>query len=238
MKNRRVHIKARRRDTWISHLIICILLIFLVFMVIYIFDIEPNISELPLASISSAFIAFLALVWQISNLIIGKKVIAELRLDAKCSNDNIILTSTIKNIGSKSIYPFMVNLYIDEGTAINGIYRFDRITEHPPKGKGDFYCKLAHHYRSADVYNNNGLVTLPKVIDKSMFPKTKRYCLNLRQLSYFSLEHIMPGESFREDTVIQIKKPGIYRAILYYSDKNWKDCSCRSVVFDTRINKD
>ena len=234
MKNKHVHKKARRRDIWISYLIIGFLLIFLGFLSIHILDLNETISDLPLVGIASAFMSFLALLWQVSNLIASKKVIVDLSLTANLTDDNVILTSIIKNIGSKSIYPHMVNLYIDDGVLIDGIYQFDRIIEHPPKGKGEFYCKLAHHYRDHDVYSDKCLIDLPKTIDCETFCEINKYCVNLRQLSFYSLEHIMPGESFREDTVIKINKPGIYRAILYYSDKNWKDCSCRSVVFEVK----
>ena len=136
-------------------------------------------------------------------------------------------------MGTKSIYPYMVNLYVDEGIFVEGenLYTFDSITSHKiDKRTGEaFDCHLAEHCKSEEV-GENRQITYPKCQDEK-FKKCKRYCCNLRQLSHYTLIHIMPGETFKEDVVMKIEKEGVYRAILIYTGKGYNDCTCASCKF-------
>ena len=147
------------------------------------------------------------------------------------------LSCSITNSGTKSIYPYLTNLYISEGnesSANESIHRylFESITEHQiDRSTGEcFDCKLAQHCKSEEVNETTGKISFPECEDDS-FEDNIRYCCNLRQLSYFTIVHIMPKETFREEIFLKINKPGVYRAFIIYTGKEWDDCICTSQVF-------
>ncbi len=69
-----------------------------------------------------------------------------------------------------------------------------------------------------------------KFPDDARFANKVKYAYNCRLLSYHSLLYIAPNETFSENMVFTIPKPGYYRIIVIYTDKKWKECICKSIV--------
>jgi len=191
----------------------------------------PNFSRIDPITIVSVFVATYALIWQLYSVIKSKKVIITLGLDVKIEKTDITLSCSVTNSGTKAIYPYLVNLYVEKGVfnSNKNIYEFDNCLDHRFDDKGEvFDCKLAEHCKNEKCSAEQ--ISFPQNAN-SIFEKTVKYCYNVRQLSHFSLVHIAPGEAFREDIVIQLKESGVYRAILIYTGKNYNDCICRTIKF-------
>ena len=229
-----IHQKAKKNDMWFPYTSIGLLFAFLILTIIHTLNFFPSFTlKVNLTNIAGSFIAIYALVWQIYNAIKAQKVVAKLELIPYVENSYVMFSCTITNMGTKSIYPYMVNLYVDEGvfSEADSIYIFDPITNHKiDRGTGEvFDCHLAEHCKSENV-GEDGHIEFPKCQDK-MFNDCERYCCNLRQLSHFTLVHIVPGETFKEDVVMKIDTEGVYRATLIFTGKSYNDCICTSSVF-------
>lgn len=233
-----VHKKVKKKDMILEYLLIGVLVLFLIYIIVDACGLLTNwASNVGLTSVAGAVIAIYALIWQLHSAIKGSKVLATINLVASVEEDYVTLSCSITNSGTKSIYPYLTNLYISEGiteTSDEEPYRyiFEAITEHQiNRSTGEcFDCKLAEHCKKEEVNETTGKITFPTCED-NLFKDTIRYCCNLRQLSYFTIVHIMPKETFREDVVLKINKPGVYRAFVIYTGKEWNDCICTAQVF-------
>lgn len=234
----KVHKKVKKKDMLFEYILIGILVTVFIYLVIYIFNIWPAITTgINIASVAGAVVALYALVWQLHSAIKSAKVLVSLNLNATVENEYVTISCAITNTGTKSIYPYLTNLYISEGIekTENNVskYIFEAITEHQiDRSTGEcFDCQIAEHCKKENVDENTGKITFPSCSDGSPFKNKLRYCCNLRQLSYFTLVHIMPKETFREDVVLKISSPGVYRAFVIYTGKEWDDCICTTTIF-------
>ena len=229
-----IHKRVKKNDMWFPYTLIGVLCVFLILITIHTLNVFPTFTtKINLAGIAGAFVAIYALVWQIFTMIKAQKVVAKLELIPHVDNNYVTLSCTITNLGTKSIYPYMVNLYIDEGIfdETGSMYVFDPITNHKiNRGTGEvFDCHLAEHCKCEDV-GEDGQIEFPKHQNEK-FKNCQRYCCNLRQLSHFTLLHIVPGETFREDMIMKIEKEGVYRATVIFTGKGYNDCICASSKF-------
>lgn len=229
-----IHKRAKKNDLWFPYTLIGVLGTFLILITLHTLNIFPSFTtNINLAGIAGAFVAVYALVWQIYTMIKAQKVVAKLDLIPHVDNTYVMLSCSITNMGTKSIYPYMVNLYVDEGMFCEeeSVYVFDPITNHKiNRGTGEvFDCHLAE-YCKCEAVGEDGHIEFPKCQDEK-FKNCKRYCCNLRQLSHYTLVHIIPGETFKEDVVIKIDKEGVYRATLIFTGKGYNDCICASSKF-------
>jgi len=225
----KVHKKVKKKDMLFEYILIVILAIVFVYLVIYIFNIWPAITNgVNIASVAGAVIALYALIWQLHTAIRANKVLASLDITASVNGSYVTISCSITNVGTKSIYPYLTNLYVSEGIEKDegGVkrYIFEPITEHQiNRSTGEcFNCEVAEHCKNERVDETTGKITFPPCKDESPFKNKLRYCCNLRQLSYFTLVHIMSKETFREDVVLNISSPGVYRAFVIYTGKRKK----------------
>ena len=73
-------------------------------------------SFIDLGSIASVFIAILALVWQIYNIVtINNSYVIEPKLNITKTAGLVHFACDLTNKGKRILYPYLVNLYIDEG---------------------------------------------------------------------------------------------------------------------------
>lgn len=250
-----INIKAKKNSMLFEYVLITILILFLIYIFLDVLGIwgvllkssttSSNNKSVTLTSVASAVIALYALVWQLHSAIQAKRVLVELDMSTEIEGFYVTLSCSIKNAGTKSIYPNLTNLYITEGIAdkkdSNGLqipilYQFEPITEHRiDRSRGEcFDCKIAEYCKKNGA-TEDGEIDFPEKVSKE-FAGTLRYCCNLRQLSYFTLVHIMPQETFRQDIVLKIPKPGVYRAFVIYTGRGWDDCICTTKIF--RIKED
>ena len=118
----------------------------------------------------------------------------------------------------------------------DGIERvvFPPVTEHEiNKLSGDgecFDCPVRKQCRKEEnlLGENGEKVAFPAFNGSDAFSNTIKLAYNLHLLSYHSLIHIMPKETFSDQTVFTINKPGYYRIFMIYTDRAWDDCICRS----------
>lgn len=234
----RVHKKVKKKDMLFEYILIIILAVVFVYLVIYIFNIFPKITNgVNIASVAGAVVALYALIWQLHTAIKANKVLASLELTTSVNGKFVTISCSVTNVGTKSIYPYLTNLYVSEGIEKDesGIkrYIFEAITEHQiNRNTGEcFDCEVAEHCKNERVDETTGKITFPPCKEDSPFKNKLRYCCNLRQLSYFTLVHIMSKETFREDVVLEIPAPGVYRAFVIYTGKEWDDCICSTAIF-------
>lgn len=226
----------------LEYILLGILVVLLVYLIVYAFNLWPQITcKTNLTAVAGIVVSLYALVWQLHSAIKAKRVIVSLGLTAKVKENDVIISASITNAGTKSIYPLFTNLYISEGIEREAgelkEYEFEPVTEHEInvlKGKGVcFDCAIATQCKkeAADSFEGKNVhVCFPELEPESPFVNTVRYAYNLKMLSHHSLIHIMPNESFSEETVFTIKKAGYYRIFMIYTDKEWKDCICKSIV--------
>lgn len=234
----KIHKKVKKKDMLFEYILIAILAVVFVYLVIYIFNFCPVITNnVNIASVAGAVIALYALIWQLHTAIKANKVLASLDLTASVKGEYVTISCSVTNVGTKSIYPYLTNLYVSEGIekeegGINR-YIFEPITEHQiNRNTGEcFDCKVAEYCKNEKVNEATGKITFPPCDENSSFKNKLRYCCNLRQLSYFTLVHIMAKETFREDVVLKIPTPGVYRAFVIYTGKEWDDCICSTKIF-------
>lgn len=182
---------------------------------------------------ATLLIASVALIWQIAAMLSTQRISPKLNLTLHIDDDIIILSCFLKNEGTLSIYPYIVNLYIDEGIFNGDICEFDPCTNHKIDDKTgeNFDCTLVAHLKDeAKKEEMSEHFTFPPCLLEKFNDKI-HYCINLRQLSHYSIKHIMPGEEFREDVVLRLESNKIYRATLVYTGIEYKDCLCRAIKF-------
>lgn len=236
-----IHKKIKKNELIFEYIMIGVLVLFFSYLVIYVLKIFPNFTaRFDIIPVATAFLSLYALLWQVHSAIKSRKEIVSVSIDAKVKDKNVVISCSITNDGTKSIYPFLTNLYINSAKyeKVDGVTRFlfEPITQHELSRleKNEcFDCKIAQHCKKEGKELSEGenepTVTFPKCM--TGFEKTTRYCCNLEQLSYVSLLHIMPKETFKQDIVLNIPEPGYYRAFVIYTDKDWDDCTCSSTVF-------
>ena len=252
-----VHKKVKKKEMLFEYILLSILVLLLLYLLIYAFNLFPKItSKVNIITVAGGFVAAYALVWQLYSAIKAKRVVVSLGLNISVNKQDVIISASITNDGTKSIYPLLTNVYISEGIddkkgEINTI-KFEPVTEHNQSTLGGkepcFDCLVCQQCKSdaEQALNRNLNVVTPKFpplkeIDGggSPYKETIRLAYNLRLLSFNSLIHIMPKETFTEEAVFTITRPGFYRAFMIYTDKEWKDCICRSSVFKIEdYNKD
>jgi len=236
----RVHRKVKKKDMLFEYILIAILAVFFIYLLLYSFNIWST-RKAQVAPVAGAVVALYALVWQLHSAIKASKVLASIDLDIVVDAEMVTISCSISNIGTKSIYPYLTNLYISEGIEKNenGVikYDFEGITEHQvDRSTGEcFDCQVAEYCKKESIDDSSGKISFPPCADDSPFKDKMRFCCNLRQLSYFTLVHIMPKESFRQDVILKITNPGVYRAFAIYTGKEWDDCICTTKLF--KINK-
>ena len=249
-----VHKKVKKKEMLFEYILLSILGFLLVYLLIYALNLFPTLtSKVNIITVAGVFVAVYALVFQLYSAIKAKRVIVSLGLDVSVNQNDVIITASITNIGTKSIYPLLTNLYISEGIPdIKGqlhAVKFEPVTEHNQSSLGGkepcFECSICQQCKddAKKALDRNENVVTPKFpplkeFDGGVSPykDTIRFAYNLRLLSFNSLIHIMPKETFTEEAVFTINKAGYYRAFMIYTDKEWKDCICRSSVF--KIEKD
>ena len=232
----KVHKKVKKKDMLFEYILIAILAVFFIYLLLYIFDVWPTITT-KVAPVAGAVVALYALIWQLHSAIRANKVLASIDIDIAVDAEMVTISCLISNIGTKSIYPYLTNLYISEGIEKNenGVIRYDfeGITEHQvDRSTGEcFDCQVADHCKNEFINDSSGKISFPPCEDDSLFKNKLRFCCNLRQLSYFTLVHIMPKETFRQDVILKIPRPGVYRAFAIYTGKEWDDCICTTKLF-------
>ncbi len=241
-QNYYVHKKVKKKEMVFEYILLGILVVLLLYLIVYAFDFWPQMtSKTNLTAVAGLVISLYALVWQLYSSIKAKRVIVSLGLNTKVNGNDVIISASVTNNGTKSIYPLFTNLYISEGIGkVDGAltkYDFERITEHQfntLSGKeACFDCAVAAQCKKEaeeSLLRGKATVSFPELETDSPFANTLRYAYNLRLLSHHSLIHIMPNESFSEEVVFTINKPGYYRIFMIYTDKEWKDCICKSTV--------
>ena len=191
--------------------------------------------------IAGAVLSLYALVFQVHKIIRAWKVVPIVNLTTKVNGNDVTITCSLNNAGKKTLYPLLTNLYISESIPKKDddiiTFEFEPITQHRiyyEKNKRCYDCIVSRHckneVKSFDHKEKNPPVTFPKCTSEK-FQNTLRYCCNLKLLSYVSLLYLMPKETFKEDIVIRIDKPGYYRAFVIYTDIEWNDCTCSSSTF-------
>ena len=185
----KVHKKVKKKDMLFEYILITILAVFFVYLLLYIFDIWPTITT-KVAPVAGAVIALYALIWQLHSAIRASKVLASIDIDIAVDAQMVTISCSVSNIGTKSIYPYLTNLYISEGIEKNenGVIRYDfeGITEHQvDRSTGEcFDCKVAEHCKKELINDTSGKISFPPCGDDSPFKNKLRFCCNLRQLSY------------------------------------------------------
>lgn len=207
---------------------ILVTILFLVVVVINIMNIFPQFSaRINIIDSASVFVALYALVWQISEAMKSKRILIKLAMDIEMDDKYINVSCSLSNVGTVSIYPYMVNLYIDKGiyNHASNVYEFDGYLNHRTDEDNDevFDCKLAEHCKKEK--STSGKITFPGCVEKK-FKSSHVFCHNIRPLSHFTLVHVMPGETFNENIVLNLLPPGVYRATMIYTGKNYDDCIC------------
>lgn len=236
---------AKKNRYWMPIIGIVFLTIFIVGVIVFALGIFPKITKfLNLVDVAVVCLAAYTLIWEFYVVIkTSKSYIVDLKLEVKKESDLVLFSCNLTNAGKKIIYPYLVNLYIEEGkeNPVTNIYEFDKCLDHRiDRTTGEaFDCHLAEHFRAEQV-DENGEITFPKCLDRA-YSNLIRCAYNLRSLSHFSIVHILPNESFHEDVVVKLKKSGVYRAILIYTGKDWDDCICTTqnfVIEKNDIQKD
>lgn len=248
-----VHKKVKKKEMLFEYILLGILGLLLLYLIIYALNLFPAItSKVNIITVAGVFVAGYTLVWQLYSAIKAKRVVVTLGLNISVNKQDVIISASITNNGTKSIYPLLTNVYISEGIIdpkgdpkgkIKTII-FEPVTDHNQSALGGkepcfdcLVCQQCKNDAQQALNTNNNLVTpnFPplKEVEGGVSPykDTLRLAYNLRLLSFNSLIHIMPKETFTEEAVIRITKPGYYRAFMIYTDKEWKDCICRSSVF-------
>lgn len=240
-----IHKRVKKHEMVFEHILLLILVLFLLYLVIYVLGVWPGLTEnVNLTTVAGAVISSYALVWQLHTAIKNKKVLVSLSLDAKVSAHDVFVNAAVTNDGTKSINPLMTNLYIMEGISkkiendIEAI-EFPPVTEHELTLKeGEcFDCPVRMQCKKEEeaLGTLDEKVEFPK-IKEGEFSKKLHFAYNMRLLSYHSLLHIMPKETFAEEVIFRIPNPGYYRIFMIYTDKAWKDCICKSVVVHIKGN--
>ena len=238
-----IHKTVKKKEMVFEYILLSILVLLLVYLIIFAFNLWPQLtSKTNLTTVAGFVVSLYALVWQLHSSIKAKRVIVSLGLTATVKGNDVIVSASITNAGTKSIYPLLTNLYISEGIEKQDgeikKYIFEPVTEHNINilnGKGEcFDCNVASQCKKEALETLNGNpfnhVCFPALEPESPFANTVRYACNLKLLSYYSLIHIMPNESFSEEAIFTIRKAGYYRVFMIYTDKEWKDCICKSIV--------
>ena len=244
-----IHKNVKKKEMVFEYVLLGILGVLLIYLVIYAFNLFPSITaKVNIITVGSAIVASYALVWQLYSAIKAKRVVVSLGLDVAVNKHDVIISASLTNVGTKSIYPLLTNIYISEGIVEPqenvDIIKFEPVTDHNQGALGGqepcFECLVCQQCKNdaEQARNRNINVVSPnfpplQVIDGGVSPykDTLRLAYNLRLLSFNSLIHIMPKETFTEEAVFKITKAGYYRVFMIYTDKEWKDCICRSSVF-------
>lgn len=232
-----IHKQVKKHEMVFEYILLGILVVFLIYLIIFVFNIWPAMTtKVNLTTVAGSFISLYALVWQLHTAIKNKKVLVSLGLNAKVSGQDVLISASVTNDGTKSINPLMTNLYIMEGIAKKekgiDVIEFPPVTEHELSYKGGecFDCPVREKCKkeAEKLGTKDEIVEFPSVSGE--FANTFHIAYNMRLLSYKSLLHIMPKETFTEEVVFHIQKPGYYRVFMIYTDKAWKDCICRSAA--------
>lgn len=241
-----IHKRVKKKEMIFEYTLMGVLGLLVVYLIIYAVGLFPNItSKFNITAVGGVFVATYALIWQLYSAIKAKQVIVTLGLNATVKGKDVLISASITNAGSKSIYPLLTNLYINEGIVeqvgnIN-VVKYESVTEHnfnQLAGKEPcFDCAVAQQCRrdAQRAFEDSTGIDAPafppqKADDALRFKDTLRFAYNLRLLSYHSLIHVMPKETFSEEAIFTLSKSGYYRIFMIYTDKEWKDCICKSAV--------
>jgi hypothetical protein len=135
-----------------------------------------------------------------------------------------IINCTIENMGRKRIIPQNVYIFVDVGIEKDNLITFPFCLKHE-QGEND--CIMGKKCKAGGV-NSFPVDILPDEF-RDKFHKS----INLKHLSTDSVKFIDPGESFSEDAVLNINKPGVYRVIAVWTSVN-ADCLCFTKQFIIR----
>lgn len=169
----------------------------------------------------TVLISMFGITWQI--IVFKLKRVPKLKADlhVETISDHAIITSRIENIGGKTVTPYNVYLFIDEGILREkGYYEFPFLLKHEG---GEYDCVLSKICQKEKL-------DYPKDRLGRGFQNIHTDCIQLRHLSSESILYIAPAESFMEDVVVKLPKPGVYRAIIVFTAKD-ADCICASKQF-------
>ena len=240
-----IHKKVKKKEMIFEYTLLSVLSLLLIFLIVYGLDIWPSFtSNTDYVIVIGVFIAIYTLVWQVYSAIKAKRVVVDLGLNVSAKGLDILVTASITNAGNKSIYPLMTNLYISEGVLDDShndaqAIKFPSVTEHNMNmldGNPCFECAVSKLCKEeAEEAKRNSQNIEPKFppcnkAEEKEFKDTVAFAYNMKLLSYSSLIHVMPNETFTDEAVISLPKPGYYRIFMIYTDKEWKDCICRSSV--------
>lgn len=141
------------------------------------------------------------------------------------SNNTVIISSSIENVGGKRIYTKDACLIIDNGESENacGItsYRFPFLLKHDVREK---HCELKR------IYETRGCFEYPNQFINQC-PNGVHRCIPLQLLSKDSVQYVSPKEKLSEDIALSFSKSGVYRVTLVVVAEGKTDCSCASKQF-------
>ena len=127
----KVHKRVRKHDMLFEYILIIVLTLFFGYLLLCILGfIKRDITEI--GTVSAAVIALYALIWQLYSAIKAKRILVALNLDTIVDGQYVKFSCELENIGTKSIYPYLTNLYITEGIkkTKDGVtkYEFEQFT--------------------------------------------------------------------------------------------------------------
>lgn len=181
----------------------------------------------------SEYIAFFSAAGSVSALIsISIQIISNrkpvYKTDVVCSvlsNNTVVISSSIENVGQRKVYTKAACLVVDHGLSKqnNGItsYQFPFILRHDVRGK---YCELKRIYDKEECFRYPS-----KCLDDCA--SDIHQCIPLQLLTKESIQYINPKEKVSEDIVLTFQESGVYRVTFIVIADGSTDCSCASKQF-------
>ena len=139
-------------------------------------------------------------------------------------DNGVHIANTVESMGGKRVIPKNVYLFIDKGVkGDDDLYDFPFLLAHE---QDEPHCILGKRCR------DGGLKKYPDdLIGRPAATGCRGIAFrNLRHLSSESILFVDPGETFREDAVLDLKEPGVYRATLVFTATN-AECICTTRQF-------
>ena len=252
MKKKRLFVishNKKKKEMVFECLFLCISLLFFIYLIIYAFNLIPAITaSVNITAFAGAFVALFALIWQFhADLVIRtKKVFVSLEINATVHDHDVHIKASITNNGRKSLFPSITNLYIMEGIEDDlskGVKSILFPTlEHTPTFDSfcDGYNFCALYKKCLEdqemLYSDDNYIRFPSDISfpspaDSRFMDTIQIAYNLKKLTGNSIVYVEPNSTLTEDVIFRLPKSGYYRIVMVYTDREWKLCECRSIVF-------
>ena len=173
------------------------------------------------------------------------------RIDLQTKNleDNVVLFSAkVENTGEKKVVIKKANIYIDEGEPLQkgeaiqkGCNTCLEREESTSTVYYDFPFLLRHTFCEGDDPQKSKCILFKKCDAGDMsypvnyiddrFRQMYHTNIELKHLTKDSITHLMPGEQYSEDVILQFRKSGAYRVTLVVVSEKTAKCQCSTKQF-------